>query len=48
MIDIKKGKLIITIKTKTPEKYLTQLNQSLLSAVQRMTKGEDIFYDAEK
>ena len=43
MIDIKKGKLIITIKRESPEKFLVQLNQSLLSSVQRMANSEAVF-----
>ena len=45
MIDIKKGKLIITIKRESPEKFLVQLNQSLLSSVQRMANSEAVFND---
>ena len=47
MIDIKKGKLIITIKRESPEKFLVQLNLSLLSSVQRMANSESIFNDPD-
>ena len=47
MIDIKKGKLIITIKRESPEKFLVLLNQSLLCSVQRMANSEAVFNDPD-
>ena len=47
MIDIKKGRLLITIKKESPEKFLVLLNQCLLSSIQRMINSEAIFNDPE-
>jgi len=47
MITIKKGKLVIKIRTKEPAKYLTSLNETLHRTNRRMLNSEDLFNDPD-
>lgn len=43
MIDVKKGRLLITIKKESPEKFLVLLYQCLLRSKQRTINSDAIF-----